>query len=253
MSSTRTRRGGAVEPASAAAAAPAGPVHPVNVLRYSACAGKTTPTVSSSPGVHRVFQHVLEHAGDSAASLLRSSNQATLLDIATFVHSCHHVANGSNPAPAAGPTRSEAGPSIRGGGIPTGVIMSGSSVQDRPLSLGALEAAILAKGPARFACASSANATSLGGVLASILGHFLGEQELPAKHCSSRNLLDWAATLEVMSPLVILIRDIEAFDPQVLSDLVGVMHQELHTLPIVLLLTVATTAQALPRMLPHAA
>lgn len=62
-------------------------MHPVNVLRYSACAGKTTPTVSSSPGVHRVFQHVLEHAGDSAASLLRSSNQVPLPSVlpgATF-------------------------------------------------------------------------------------------------------------------------------------------------------------------------
>ena len=55
-------------------------------------------------------------------------------DIATFVHSCHHVAGKKSAAlPEAGPSRSEAGPaaSVRGGGIPTGVIMSGSSVQVR--------------------------------------------------------------------------------------------------------------------------
>jgi len=69
------------------------------------------------------------------------SPQATLLDIATFVHSCHHVVGsayrpevpeaGSSSRSEAGPSRSEAGPAaaIRGGGIPTGVIMSGSSVQ----------------------------------------------------------------------------------------------------------------------------
>ena len=69
------------------------------------------------------------------------SPQATLLDIANFVHSCHHVVGsasrpevpeaGSSSRPEAGPSRSEAGPAaaIRGGGIPTGVIMSGSSVQ----------------------------------------------------------------------------------------------------------------------------
>jgi hypothetical protein len=180
---------------------------------------------------------IMRDIEDSANSLMRSANRKVFDSVQKFVQ---------NYEPNSIP------------GIPTGLILAGVNMQDHNIAFSELSSSIRENTSCCFAILTPSNCVTLEDSLESLFQQFSATSNVKGRgnlvgSCSMLMIKTWFEETSP-GPLVVLIRDIERFDPQVLADLIAVCSNNSMTidtsgLPFVFLLAIATSQHSLKRLL----
>ncbi|TPX32579.1 hypothetical protein SmJEL517_g04319 [Synchytrium microbalum] len=223
------------------------------------------------------YRHAQYHArwknvNEKIQEVILTMNQQSLAKILDFVAHAHPSV-GQEPRPL----------QVRKVTTVTSLIFSGINIPDQETLIGSL-ATQLQEAKERVAIMWSRNCSSLKGTLRSLIQKLVGDfddgdEEMGDANdedndmieintsvhkralCADdmRRLTGWYEHMKDKQPdalpgsLVVLMPDMECFDPQILADLIFICREYIDRLPFVLLIGVATSVDALHQLLPKSA
>ena len=215
--------------------------NPVTVLRFHE-ESSALNAESDLQNLHPLCQNLMQILEKDANTLMQNANKGIFDSIADFV------------------LQQNLSTSSMSLGIPTSLILSGVNMQDHSMSFSELGNVLQERTPCAFAVLQPSQCKSLDNCIDSLFQQFASSS---LKHRSSNGSYSMAmlkSWFEENSsshgdiPLVILIREVENFPPQVLTDFISVCSNnsrafEKNGLPFVFLLAVSSSQHSL-RLLP---
>ncbi|CAL8296241.1 unnamed protein product [Arctogadus glacialis] len=209
---------------------------------------------------------------EETESLQDELNRQILEGLLHFIKRCC-----SGPRHTAGPWEAR----MRASEIPTAALVLGVNVPDHDMTFQSLCELLQQSVTPHVACLQAKECGALKGLMRKVLERLVGsaaEEEADEEegdthphpkgaHCTLATLCEWYETKSKKSstpgkkrsseeeparpPIVIIFKDLEAFNPRVLQDFILICSRYVEQLPLILVFGIATSPSTIQQVLPH--